>query len=108
MYLFCVRVWRQKPNEIKENNMKDKTQTKDSQSSLALEYSKLTNLQLAANMRNQEFHMACDQIEHARRNVEVISRVYNSFSDDEGREIQAKIKEVLLSNLEMLKETNEL
>ena len=60
-------------------------------------------------MKAQEFHLACDKIEHARRNVEVVSKVYNSFCrSDDDKEIQAKMKEVLLSNLEMLKETNKL
>jgi len=81
---------------------------KQSVNELDLEQRKLNNLQMATNMKLQEFRMACDKIEQARRNVEVITKVYNSFDNDDDKEIQGKMKEVLLSNLEMLKETNKL
>jgi hypothetical protein len=85
-----------------------KKDTKQTTQELELEQRKLNNLSIAANMRAQESRLSCEKIEQARRNVEVITKVYNSFADDKGREIQGKMKDALLPNLEILKETSKL
>ena len=54
--------------------------------------------------KEREQKIKCDKIEHARRNVEIVSRVVGSFQDD----IKKKMLEVLAINLEILKETSKL
>ena len=46
----------------------------------------------------------CNKIEHARRNIEVVSRVVGTFQDD----IKKKMNEVIMLNLEILKEISKL
>jgi len=87
--------------------MKKNTQTaRVGQQELALENSQLINLQIAANMKAQQFHTACDKIEHARRNIEVVSRAMAIDAID--KPTKDKMDEVIILNLEILKETSKL
>ncbi len=98
-----------------EQNMKKDTKTASETSQLNQE-KKMIQLQFEQLRLNNESTMLlneerkknvlCNKIEHARRNVEVISRSINSFT--EGQDIHDKMKEVLTINLEVLKEVTKL
>ncbi len=86
---------------------KDKSQTL---TELELEQRKLSNLQVAANIRLQDFNMACSKIEHARRNIEITSRTWINLLEKNMQEdeVSKKMKEILLLNLEILNNTKQL
>ncbi len=57
------------------------------------------------DVERSKIQVISDRVEQARRNVEVIARVINSFNDrEDSKGIAEKMKMVLLENLETLKE----
>lgn len=73
-----------------------------------LKQQKLNNESTALVNKERALNIKGNKIEQARRNVEVITKVYNSFADADGKDIQAKMKDVLILNLDILKETKQL
>jgi hypothetical protein len=71
---------------------------------LAIEQMKLNNESIGITNAERRNNVLSNKIEQARRNVEVISKVVGSFQDD----IAKNMNDVLIINLEVLKEITKL
>ena len=87
-----------------KKDTKDSAVSKSSMQELQIEQIKLSNTNVAHIISERSLNMKANRIEQARRNVEVLSRAVGTFQDDVGK----KMTEVLMLNLEVLKEVNKL
>ena len=79
------------------------------------EYVKLQIEQLSFCIKQQQrdlerskIQVISDRVEQARRNVEVITRIFTSFTGDGTKKVYNKMEEILLLNLELLKEVKDI
>lgn len=60
------------------------------------------------DIERSKIQVISDRVEQARRNVEVIARGIGGFSGDGTKKVYNKMEEILLLNLETLKEVKDI
>jgi len=90
---------------INIKNAKDMSAVSHSSDKLILEQQRLNNEERRMVIDNYKVNHLQNKIEQARRNVEVLVKVSESFENSTDQDLQGQILEILKINLNVLKET---